>query len=170
MISTIDIKAFILNAIKYNIPSVTFANEYNEQDIYNIQQQPLICIYLKKLTTKSNALNDLLHYEELPSEVNLTYGKQANVVIGISIFSKNLHSNTSCEAIFDQISNILLFDKTLNVEEIAREDISFQQNYNVYQLNAQISLQAMLIKQEQEETIRDFTLHLDAKPPKGGIL
>lgn len=169
MTSILDIKTDIINFLTKEFNNITFVNEFNEQDIYGINQKPLVCTYLKKLKAKDCALTDLIDYQEKDKSVLFTYGKRTNIEIGFSIFSKNLHSKLSCENIFDMLVSSLLFNKNHNISEIFREDIIFQSNYNLYQLNAYATIETLLTNIKEEPVIDKFLLNIKAQE-KGGLL
>lgn len=160
MTSILDIKTDIIKFLSEEFKEITFVNEFNQQDIYSINDKPLVCVYFKKISAKNCALSDLIDYKEEDKSVLFTYGKNANLEIGFSIFSKNLDSKLSCENIFDMLCSFLLFNKKLNISEIFREDIIFQSNYNLYQLNSYATIDTILTNIKEEPVIDKFLLEI----------
>jgi len=156
-----DIKSLIITKIDDGIAQIDVVNEYNQDDVFSSLNRPLVCVFLKKLEVKSSVMSNLLNCEQLQDGVNSTYGKMTTLCIGITIFCSKSNGMLSCNDIFTQIANLLLFDNNLDISQMVCLSTQYKEDCEAFTLDAEIYFNTMLTANVMDNYINDFELNLN---------
>lgn len=141
------------------LPQAEVVPNRSERSLYHAPARPLVCVSLAKIQVKDSALGGC--YGVKSDGVRL--GKAADLTVGFRIYCREDDGDLGCGGIFAALSEVLLFDEDLCLQEISCGPVEYLPKREVFSVDAQARLSVLLVQDQEESLVSSF--HLSVANP-----
>lgn len=154
------LKNGIAQKLSTAIKGVDFCADYNASEFLYSLKRPLVCIFLKGLSTSSGVMGDFLLNKAVDSTSISTYGKSVAIELGVQIFGSSSKGSESCDDVFTSIAEAIVLDSEIDLESITCQSTKYSHKQEVFSLDASLNINMLLAKELHSQFVSSFSVDI----------